>query len=55
MKEKINYMTGRFTKEIHRATNEPSQILIDNTDLNVKKFITIKPYTNLYANVTFGK
>lgn len=54
----INYMTGRFTKEIHRATNKSlPKFLIDNTDLNVKKIYNHKfPYTNFYiTNVSFWK
>jgi len=54
----IKYMTGRFTKEIHRATNRSlPQFLIDNTDLNVKKIYNHKfPYTNFYiTNVSFWK
>ncbi len=56
--ENVNYMTGRFTKDIHRATNKTlPQFLINNTDLNVKKIYNHKnPYTNLYAtNVDFWK
>lgn len=47
----INYMTGRFTKEIHRTTNRTlPQFLMENTDLDVKKIYNHKfPYTNLYA------
>ena len=51
-------MTGRFTKEIHRATNKTlPKYLIENTDLNVKKIYNHKnPYTNLYATkVDFWK
>ena len=54
----IKYMTGRFTKEIHRATNKTlPKYLIENTDLNVKKIYNHKnPYTNLYATkVDFWK
>lgn len=47
----IVYMTGRYTKDIHRPTNKTlPQFLIDNTDLNVKKIYNHRnPYTNLYA------
>ena len=55
-KKNINYMTGRFTKDIHRLTNETlPYYLIKNTNMNVKKIYNHKnPYTNLYAtNVNF--
>ncbi len=59
MKEKnIVYMAGRFTKDIHRATNSTlPKYLMDNTNLNVKKIYNHRnPYTNLYAtSVDFWK
>lgn len=50
-KNNITYMTGRFTKDIHRLTNETlPYFLIKNTQMNVKKIYNHKnPYTNLYA------
>ncbi len=54
----IKYMTGRFTKDIHRATNRTlPRYLLDNTDLDVKNIYNHKnPYTNLYATkVNFWK
>lgn len=47
----INYMTGRFTKETHRATNRTlPQYLMEHSDLDVKKLYNHKfPYTNFYA------
>lgn len=53
---KIIYMTGRFTKETHRLTNETLPFyLIENTNLDVKKVYNHRnPYTNLFAsNVEF--
>lgn len=50
-KNNISYMTGRFTKDIHRLTNKTlPYYLIENTNMNVKKIYNHKnPYTNLYA------
>ena len=50
-KKNINFITGRFSKEIHRLTNRTlPNFLVENTDLNVKKIYNHKfPYTNLYA------
>ena len=46
----IKYMTGRFTKEIHRATNKTlPKYLIENTDLNVKKIYNHKNLKNRFA------
>ena len=37
-KKEITYMTGRFTKDIHRLTNSTlPEFLIKNTKMNVKK------------------
>lgn len=59
MQEKnIEYMVGRFTKDIHRATNDTlPHFLLDNTNLDVKKVYNHRnPYTNLYAtSVKFWK
>lgn len=55
-KKNIKYMTGRFTKETHRLTNETlPYYLLSNSKLNVKKIYNHRnPYTNLYAsNVQF--
>lgn len=55
-KKSIKYMTGRFTKETHRLTNETlPYFLLSNSKLNVKKIYNHRnPYTNLYAsNVQF--
>ena len=52
MKNKnINFVTGRFSKEIHRLTNRTlPNFLAENTDIDVKKNYNHKfPYTNLYA------
>ena len=44
-------MTGRFTKETHRLTNETlPYYLLNNSNLNVKKYTITKPYTNLYIS-----
>ncbi len=54
----IIYITGRFTKDIHRLTNKTlPEFLFKNTDLDVKKIYNHRnPYTNLYAtNVNFWK
>ena len=50
-KKEITYITGRFTKDIHRLTNNTLPgFLIKNTEMNVKKVYNHKnPYTNLYA------
>ena len=50
-KRNISYMTGRFTKDIHRLTNKTlPYYLIENTNMNVKKIYNHKnPYTNLFA------
>lgn len=47
----ITYMTGRFTKDIHRPTNRTlPEFLISNTDLDVERIYNHRnPYTNLYA------
>lgn len=53
MKKKgLKYMTGRFTKETHRLTNETlPYYLLSNSNLNVKKIYNHRnPYTNLYAS-----
>ena len=53
MKEKnLTYLTGRFTKETHRLTNETlPYFLIENTILDVDKIYNHRnPYTNLYAS-----
>ena len=55
---KITYMTGRYTKDIHRLTNKTlPYFLLKNTDLNVKKIYNHRnPYTNLYiSSVKFWK
>ena len=57
-KHEIVFITGRFSKEIHRLTNKTlPQFLINNTSINVKKIYNHKfPYTNLYAtSVKFWK
>lgn len=57
-KHEIVFITGRFSKEIHRHTNKTlPQFLINNTSINVKKIYNHKfPYTNLYAtSVKFWK
>lgn len=48
----INYLTGRFTKETHRLTNNTlPDFLLDNTELDVEKIYNHRnPYTNLYAS-----
>tara|TARA_A100001011_G_C14131789_1_gene765766 strand:- start:71 stop:952 length:882 start_codon:yes stop_codon:yes gene_type:complete len=54
----IIYLTGRFTKDTHRLTNDTlPYFLIENTKLNIKKIYNHKnPYTNLYASsVNFWK
>ena len=59
MEEKnIIYMVGRFTKDIHRTTNNTlPQFLFDNTELDVKRIYNHRnPYTNLFAtSVKFWK
>ena len=49
--KKIKFLTGRFSKEIHKITNQTlPNFLIKNTKLNVKKIYNHRfPYTNLYA------
>ena len=49
--KKIKFLTGRFSKEIHKITNQTlPDFLIKNTKLNVKKIYNHRfPYTNLYA------
>lgn len=57
-KNNIKYLTGRFTKDTHRLTNQTlPYFLIENTDLNVRKLYNHRnPYTNLYASsVRFWK
>lgn len=51
-KYKINYLTGRFTKDIHRLTNSTlPYFLLKETSLDVDKIYNHKnPYTNLYAS-----
>tara|TARA_B100001989_G_C24540479_1_gene467242 strand:+ start:626 stop:1516 length:891 start_codon:yes stop_codon:yes gene_type:complete len=56
--KKINYLTGRFTKDTHRLTNQTlPYYLIENSKLNVRKVYNHRnPYTNLYASsVKFWK
>tara|TARA_Y100000591_G_scaffold325399_1_gene346297 strand:- start:190 stop:1077 length:888 start_codon:yes stop_codon:yes gene_type:complete len=56
--KKINYMTGRFTKDTHRLTNETLPFFLKKeTKLNVEKVYNHRnPYTNLYASsVKFWK
>ena len=50
--KKITYLTGRFTKDTHRLTNQTlPPFLIENTNLNVKLIYNHRnPYTNLYAS-----
>ena len=50
-KKNITYMTGRFTKDIHRLTNSTlPEFIIKNTDMNVHKIYNHKnPYTNVFA------
>lgn len=45
------YLTGRFTKDIHRLTNNTlPKFLVENTHMDVRKVYNHKnPYTNLYA------
>ena len=47
----IKYMTGRFSKEIHKLSNETLvPFLKEFTNLNIKKTYDHKfPYTNLYS------
>lgn len=55
---KINYLTGRFTKDTHRLTNRTlPYFLLNETNLDVDKIYNHKnPYTNLYASsVKFWK
>jgi len=51
-KHEIVFITGRFSKEIHRLTNKTlPQFLINNTSINVKKIYNHKfPYTNFYVS-----
>ncbi len=56
--KKINYMTGRFTKDTHRLTNETLPFFLKKeTKINVEKVYNHRnPYTNLYASsVKFWK
>ena len=50
-KRNITYMTGRFTKDIHRLTNRTlPEFIINNTDMNINKVYNHKnPYTNVFA------
>ena len=47
----ITYLTGRFSKEIHKNTNNTlPKYLEENTEMDVDKIYNHKfPYTNLYA------
>tara|TARA_B100001057_G_scaffold497834_1_gene603065 strand:+ start:3046 stop:3939 length:894 start_codon:yes stop_codon:yes gene_type:complete len=48
----ITFLTGRFSKEIHKKTNATLPMYLkDNTELDVDKIYNHKfPYTNLYAS-----
>ncbi len=50
-RKNITYMTGRFTKDIHRLTNSTlPEFIIKNTDMNIHKIYNHKnPYTNVFA------
>lgn len=56
--KKINYLTGRFTKDTHTLTNRTLPYFLQaETDMNVDKVYNHKnPYTNVYASsVNFWK